>query len=152
MAEEGKDSRMAMDPADFAALVRDATDEQLEEGIAANRTAILEQIFEAMPARLNPARVARMSAVVDWEISGLGGGGVDRYRVVIRDGRCAVMREGDEPADVTFRLGPVDFVKLVGGRVSGPELFLFGRLEIRGNLMLAARMPSLFSIPRAKDD
>jgi len=141
---------MAMDPADFAALVRGATDEQLEQGIAANRTEILEQIFAAMPARVNAARVAGVSAVADWEISGLGDGGVDRYRVVIRDGRCAVMREGDEPADVTFRLGPVDFVKLVGGRVSGPELFLFGRLEIRGNLMLAARMPSLFSIPRAK--
>ena len=50
---------------------------------------------------------------------------------------------------MVFRLGPVDFVRLVTGGTNGPKLFLLGRLKIEGDLLLAARVPGFFVIPRA---
>ena len=38
-------------------------------------------------------------------------------------------------------------MKLITGVESGPKMFVFGRLRIRGNLMLAARMQSWFRMP-----
>jgi hypothetical protein len=131
----------------LVALVRDATDEQLAQGMEANRDAILHEIFRRMPESLDPARAGDIDAVVDWQILDRPDGGADRFQVVIRDGACTVTSEGSEEPDVTYKLGPVDFLKLVSGVVTGPELFVFGRLSIDGDLVLAARMPSLFSLP-----
>ena len=66
---------------------------------------------------------------------------------MIEDGACRVEQGPAEDPSVTYEIAPVDFVKLVTGNASGPKLFLFGRLKIRGNLLLAARMQTFFSIP-----
>ena len=46
----------AIDPDQFATLIRDATDEQLKEGLATNRELILAEIFRRMPERFEPSR------------------------------------------------------------------------------------------------
>jgi predicted lipid carrier protein YhbT len=48
---------------------------------------------------------------------------------------------------VSFTVGAVDFIRLVTGNVTGPRLFVFGRLKIEGDLLLSARVPGLFSVP-----
>lgn len=139
-----------MPPAAFAALVKGADDRQLAEGLATNRGLILEQVFAAMPGRLNRERADRVDAVVDWEITGPPEGSTDRFQVLIRDGACSVRRDGPEPPTVSYRLGAIDFLRLVTGNASGPQLFVFGRLRVRGDFVLAARIPSLFSIPTSE--
>ena len=51
---------------------------------------------------------------------------------------------------MSYAIGGVDFVRLVTGNASGPRLFVFGKLKVRGDLFLAARMPSLFALPGAR--
>ena len=137
----------AMDPARYAALVRDTPDDQLEAGMTANREFILTQIFDAMPASFQPAAAGDRDFVAEWRITDRPGGGEDRWQVAIRDGECRVGRNGDEAAQVTLTVGPVDFVKLVAGAVHGPQLFMTGRLRIEGDLLLAARLDELFRPP-----
>ena len=137
----------AIDPAEFASLVSEATDDQLREGLATNRELILGEIFRRMPERFDPQRGAGIDAVVEWRIRDPDGGR-DSWHVTIRDGQCTV---ADGPADsptVTYEIDPLDFIKLITGNASGPKLFLFGKLKIRGDLMLGARMQTLFSIPQ----
>lgn len=141
------ESGIAGDPRALAALVRQASEQELAEGVAANREQILDQVFRNMPHRLDVQRAAGVDAVIDWEIGDRPDGGHDRFQVVIRDGECRVRTQGPEQAAVTYTLGAVDFLKLVSGGVSGPKLFVFGRLKVRGDLVLAARVPSLFHIP-----
>ena len=140
----------AINPALFATLVRDATDEQLREGLDANRELILGEIFRRMPERFDPERAAGVEAVVEWRIPDRPDGGHDTWHVVLRDGRCEVAEGPTEGPTVTYEINPVDFIRLITGNASGPKLFLFGRLKIRGNLVLAARMPAFFSIPGAE--
>ena len=139
-------------PEEFASLVAQASDEQIAEGMRTNGELILEEIFKRMPEQLDPAKASDVSAVVEWRV-GEGGEAEERcWQLTIKDGACSCVRGGDADPDVTFEIAPVDFVKLVAGAESGPKLFVFGRLKIRGNLMLAARVQGFFRMPRAKQD
>jgi putative sterol carrier protein len=137
----------AIDPELFASLVRDATDDQLQDGLDANRQLILEEIFRRMPEQFDPERAAGVEAIVEWRIRDRPGGGHDAWHVTLRDGRCEVAEgPADEPT-VIYEIRPIDFIRLITNNASGPRLFLFGRLKIRGNLVLATRMPTFFRIP-----
>jgi putative sterol carrier protein len=142
-------SDVSMIPPDqFAALIAQASDDQIAEGMQVNRALLLEEIFGRWPDQFDPARASGVNAVIEWQITNPEGG-EDRWQIEIRDGACSVVRAGGADPDVTFRVGPVDFVKLVAGAESGPKLFVFGRLKISGNLMLAARVQSFFRQPQA---
>ena len=47
----------------------------------------------------------------------------------------------------TLKLDGVDFLKLVTGNAIGPMLFMSGKLKIEGDLMFAAQIQSMFTIP-----
>ncbi len=66
---------------------------------------------------------------------------------MIREGRCDLHSGSATSPTVLYEIDGVDFIRLVSGTASGPKLFLFGRLKIKGNLLLAARMPGFFKIP-----
>ncbi|TML35809.1 MAG: SCP2 sterol-binding domain-containing protein [Actinobacteria bacterium] len=142
-------SASMMPPEQFASLISDASDEQLAEGMASNREPILEEIFKRMPDQFDPAKAPDVTAVIEWQITGGPDGSTDRWQLAIKDGKCTCARGGDAQPDVTYTVGPVDFVKLIAGAESGPKLFVFGKLRIRGNLMLAARVQGFFRMPSA---
>jgi putative sterol carrier protein len=134
-------------PEQFAALISQASDDQIAEGMQVNRALLLEEIFGRWPSQFDPARARDVNAVIEWQITNPEGG-EDRWQIAIEGGACSVARDGSAEPDVTFRIGPVEFVKLIAGAESGPKLFVFGKLKIRGNLMLAARVQSFFHVPR----
>jgi putative sterol carrier protein len=136
-----------LQPEELAALAAQLDDEDLAAALSVGREAILDEVFRRMPERFARERAGDLDAVVEWRIPDRPDGGEDRFQVVIRDGRCTAERDGAEKPRVVYTLGAVDFVKLVSGSVAGPRLFLFGRLKVRGDLFLAARMPRLFRIP-----
>jgi putative sterol carrier protein len=137
----------AIDPTEYARLVRDATDEQLAAGMQANRELILGQVFAQMADHIDPEAARQAEAVVEWRITGREGGGQDRYQVIVRKGECEIARDGDDAPAVTYTIGPVEFIRLVTGDKSGPELFMTGKLTIDGDLMLAAMVQSWFRVP-----
>jgi putative sterol carrier protein len=142
-------SDVSMIPPDqFAALIAQASDDQIAEGMQVNRALLLEEIFGRWPDQFDPARASGVNAVIEWQITNPEGG-EDRWQIEIRDGACSAVRDGGADPDVTFRVGPVDFVKLIAGAESGPKLFVFGKLKISGNLMLAARVQGFFRQPQA---
>ena len=136
-----------LSPEAFARIVRDATDEQLEAGLAANRELILTEIFRQMPANLDAAAAADVNAVVEWRIGGREDGGHDAWQVTLSGGRATVERgPAAEPA-VVFDVAGLDFLRLIADAEQGPLLFLHGRLRVEGDLVLAVRMPQLFRLP-----
>lgn len=146
---EGSESIPVIDPGQYTSMVRDATDDQLADGMRLNRELILGQIFHRMGDHFDAHKAGKISAVIEWRITEADDVEFDRWQMVIADRRCSVRRDGDSKPNVTYTVGPIDFVRLISGTKSGPELFMLGRLKVRGNLMLAARMPSWFQIPGA---
>ena len=143
------DIQPLIDPDEYARLVREASDTDLQAGLDQNGELIIEQIFQAMPARMRTRNIEGVSVVADWRIREVGDAGELNWQVAIADGQCTAERDGQQPADVTFSAKGIDFIKLITGNAHGPRLFLLGRLRIRGDLLKAARFHSYFRVPSA---
>jgi putative sterol carrier protein len=141
------DDTIAIDPEQFAALIRGATDDQLREGLATNREQILGEIFRRMPERFDPTHARDLQAVIEWRVTERADGGHDVFQLVIREGKCTTRAGHQEEPQVVFEVGPLDFLKLVSGVDSGPQLFLTGKLKVTGDLFLAASVQSFFVLP-----
>jgi putative sterol carrier protein len=141
----------AVDPAEFVKAIRETPDDQLAVGMADEqvRGAVLDGIFSQWAEHFDSKGAGDTDAVLEWKIFDKPGGGYDRYQVVIKDGECTVEKDGDHEPRVTFKLKPVDFLKLVTGNAAGPMMFMTGKLKIDGDLMFAAGVQSLFRIPGA---
>ena len=139
----------AIDAQQYATLVAEASDEDLERGLAENRELLLGEIFRRMPERFSPEKAGDLEAVIEWRIRGRPDGDHDRWQLTIRDGACTVTSEGDAEPSVSLTVGAVDFLKLITGNANGPMMFTFGRLKVRGDLLLAARMQSFFEVPKS---
>jgi hypothetical protein len=134
---------------DFAALVSQASDEQLAEIMdGSQRETALREIFARVAEHFDPAR-ARGDSVVHFQIVGRPDGGSDDFEVIVRDGKCEVSEDPSEQPRVTLKVEPVPFLKLVSGQASGPELFMSGKLKIEGDLMFAPQIATMFRIPTA---
>jgi putative sterol carrier protein len=110
---------------------------------------MLREIFSRMAAHLDPQKARNQDAVVLFRITGRPDGGEEQFEVTVREGKCTVSETPTEEPRVTLRVDPVSFLKLISNRVSGPELFMRGKLKIEGDLMFAPQMATLFRIPTA---
>ena len=140
----------SMDATQLAQLVATASDEQLAEAMndPEFREATLDEIFRRMAEHVEPSKAKGNDAVIHFKILDAPGGGYDHYEVVLDAGACTVNDEPSTEPRVTFRIGPVDFLRLVSGNAAGPMLFMTGKLKIEGDLMYASTMTSLFRIPK----
>ncbi len=109
------------------------------------RRLLLWQIFRTICQRAQPD--PRLNAVVEFRITGRRDGEIDRYQLRLADGRCATSRRGARRPTLTLELEPVAFLRLVGGAASAQRLFVAGKLKLRGNLILAAALPSTLRPP-----
>jgi putative sterol carrier protein len=138
----------AVDAAQFARGVATTPDAELAAGMRSEfRGQILDEIFGRMEAHFRADRAQKIDGVVHFRITDRPDGGEDRYEVVIRNGTCALNQPPEHEARVTLIVDPVNFLKLVTGNASGPELFLRRKLRIKGDLIFAASVPGLFKIP-----
>ena len=140
-------SSAPMTPQAFARVVNGATDEQLAAGLAANRELILGQLFAQMPEYVDGSALGSLDAVVEWRVGDRPDGGVDRFQLRFSGGALTVEHEGSAEPRVALEIGGVDFVRLCADPARGPELFLYGRLRMTGDLVLGAQLPSLFTLP-----
>ena len=138
------------DAAQLSKLVAGATDLQLAEGMSdpESRKATLDEIFRRMAEHVEPAKAKGNDAVIHWKILDRPDGGYDHFEVVLDDGACTVTDSPSREPRVTFRIGPVEFLRLVSGNANGPMLFMSGKLKIEGDLMFASTLTSLFRIPK----
>jgi putative sterol carrier protein len=140
-----------MDPSsvqaeDFARSIGGTSDEKLREGMQGPlRDQILGEIFRRMEEHFKPG--SGQDAVIHWKITGRPDGGEDQWEVVIADGRCTSRPELDAEPRATLKIDGVPFLKLVTGNANGPMLFMSGKLKIEGDLMFAAQIQSMFTIP-----
>ena len=140
----------AVSAEDFAALVANSSDEQLDEAMhGPQRDGVLPEIFSRMAEHLDPNRAKGHDAVVHFQILGRPDGGYDEFELTVEDGKCEVSQTPSKEPRVTIKVEPVAFLKLITNQASGPGLFMTGKLKIEGDLMYAPQIASLFRIPAA---
>ena len=137
-----------VDPDEFARQVGKVSDDDLATLMGGElRPTTLDEIFRRMVAHFRPERARDLHAVVHWKIFDRPGGGYDHYELVIEEGSCTLSERPQQAPNVTFRIPPVDFLKLVTGNTSPTGLALRRRLQVLGDLGLARRVGTLFEVP-----
>lgn len=124
-------------------MVAAATDDQITEAVHAVGTEpTLNRVFEGMRSRFVPERAGGVDAEIQFVVQ--DDGDEHGYLVSIHDGACSVAHTSVEDPKVTLSTDLVSFLKMVAGKVGGPQLFMTGKLKISGDLFFATRIMGFF--------
>ena len=103
----------------------------------------VSEVFEQMPSRFRPDRAAGMSAVIQYDISGDGGG---TWHAVIKDGACTVSPGAGSNPQLTLAVSAQDWLDVVSKKQSAQMLFMSGKLKLKGDMGLAMKLGSMFEL------
>jgi putative sterol carrier protein len=104
----------------------------------------VKAIFSAMPQNFNADAAKGMDAVIQFNLSGDGGG---TWHVAIKDGACSVTEGAHASPKMTMTMAASDYVDMINGKLNGQMAFMSGKLKIAGDMGLAMKMQSLFKRP-----
>ena len=102
------------------------------------------EIIEGMPGRFRPERAGRADAVVQFNLTGEGGG--DWY-ITIRDRACTADRGLAEKATATVQMEASTYVALATGKLGSMKAFTSGKVKASGDLTIMRRMENWFFKP-----
>ncbi|HEX9822410.1 MAG TPA: SCP2 sterol-binding domain-containing protein [Methylomirabilota bacterium] len=105
--------------------------------------ATVKDSFDAMPGRFRPDKASGTNAVIQYDIGGDGGG---TWHAVIKDGACTVNQGAAQNPNLTLSIAAQDWLDMLGGKQSGQMLFMSGKLKVKGDMGLAMKLGSMFSM------
>ena len=135
----------------FGRLVRGAPPERLEQLMRSPaRKPLLDGIFWQMPKQVDSSAAAQVSTSIRWCITGRPDGGVDTYQLQLENGQTTVIRGEDGPDPrLTITMDGVEFLRLVSGNSDPMQAYFKGRVQLAGDIMVAAQLAQLFRMPGA---
>ncbi|MGH7335655.1 MAG: SCP2 sterol-binding domain-containing protein [Candidatus Rokuibacteriota bacterium] len=103
----------------------------------------VKETFDAMPTKFRADKAAGTNATIQYDVSGDGGG---TWHAVIKDGACAVEEGAVANPNLTLQIAAQDWLDMITGKQSGQMLFMSGKLKVKGDMGLAMKLGSLFSV------
>ena len=132
-------------------LVRDASPERLEQVMRSPaRRAVLDGIFWQMPRQLDAKAAANVKTAIRWNITGRADDGVDTYLLEVNNGTATTNRgaKGPDPK-LTITMDGVEFLRLISGTSDPMSAYFKGRIQLAGDIMVAAQLAQIFKMPSA---
>ena len=103
----------------------------------------VKETFDAMAGRFRADKAAGTNAVIQYDVGGDGGG---TWHAVIKDGTCTVASGAAQNANLTLSISGQDWLDMLSGKQSGQMLFMSGKLKVKGDMGLAMKLGSMFSM------
>ena len=103
----------------------------------------VKETFDAMAGRFRGDKAAGTNAVIQYDVSGEGGG---TWHAVIKDGACTVNQGPGTTPHLTLSIAGQDWLDMLSGKQSGQMLFMSGKLKVKGDMGLAMKLGSMFSM------
>jgi len=103
-----------------------------------------QEIFDQMPANLDPNAAKGVNATIQFNLSGDNGG---EWYVAVKDGAATVNKGKAPSANMTMTMAAQDYVDMISGKLNGQMAFMSGKLKISGDMGLAMKMQTLFKRP-----
>jgi hypothetical protein len=119
----------------FSWLVHSRTEAQLDTLFGSMAGQAL--VFRGMQRAFLPERAVGVRSTVQYQVSSRRG--TRHWLLRIADGKLAVMRGQAPQPTVTFRMPAATFARVAAGQETAAAAALAGRLDIDGDLKLAAR-------------
>ena len=103
----------------------------------------VKETFDAMSTKFRADKATGTNATIQYDVSGDGGG---TWHAVIKDGTCAVREGATASPHLTVQIGAQDWLDMISGKQSGQMLFMSGKLKVKGDMGLAMKLGSMFSV------
>lgn len=98
----------------------------------------VQEFFQQLPSRVDPARTAGMSSSFVFDVEGVG-----QWTVTVADGAVSVA-EGAGTADCTISASEETLLKIVAGEANPTTAYMTGKLKIAGDMGAALKLQKLF--------
>jgi putative sterol carrier protein len=102
----------------------------------------VREIFDGMPQTFLPEKAVGMNAVIQFDITGEGGG---QWHADLVDGALSVVEGLHAKPQLTLSASAQDYIDISTGKLNGQLAFMTGRLKAKGDLGLAMKMQSIFT-------
>jgi putative sterol carrier protein len=103
----------------------------------------VKETFDNMASRFRADKAAGVNATIQYDITGDQGG---TWNAVIKDGACTVNQGAAPTPNLTLQIAAQDWLDMLSGKQSGQMLFMSGKLKIKGDMGLAMKLGSMFSM------
>jgi putative sterol carrier protein len=103
----------------------------------------IQEFFDALPSKLEPARLAGMNASFQFVATGDGGG--DWFVKIANNAGEVGSGKVDSPT-IVLTAAASDWLALMNGQMNGQTAFITGKLKIQGDMTLAMKLESLFQL------
>jgi alkanesulfonate monooxygenase SsuD/methylene tetrahydromethanopterin reductase-like flavin-dependent oxidoreductase (luciferase family) len=130
----------------FKVFVRRSDDRRLERTVGSDRG--LKVLFGAMAQAYEPDKSGGFTGELLYELR-RADGAVVRWTVAIASDSASARPGGATKPALTMKLGVADFVRMAGRDLDPGKALLTGRMDIEGDLALAARLGEMFGQPPA---
>jgi putative sterol carrier protein len=132
----------------FERLVRESPPQRLEQLMRSPaRRPVLDGIFWQMPKQVDTSAAAGTTTAIKWVVTGRPDGGSDVYHLLIEEGRARTERGETAEARLTVTLDGVEFLKLASGNSDPMQAYFTGRIQLSGDIMVAAKLAQMFHMP-----
>ncbi len=132
----------------FGRVVHNAPPERLEQLMRSPaRKPALDGIFWQMPKQVNTEVAKEMTTTIRWRITGRPDDGVDVYQLVVDKGQVKTVKGESGDPKLTVTMDAVEFLKLASGNLDPMQAYFKGRIELSGDIMVAAKLAQLFKMP-----
>jgi len=101
----------------------------------------IESLMTLLPQVFLPDQARGVSAVINFDLSGDGGGD---WTVTIRDQKCTAGAGKADAPDLTLAAKANDILEIFTGRLNPTRALLFGKLRVTGDMRLGMRLAELF--------
>jgi len=98
----------------------------------------VQEFFNSLEARADPAKTAGMTNSYLFDIEGAG-----QWKVDVDNGALSVA-EGGGDADATISTSLETFEKIVAGDLNPTSAYMTGKLKIKGDMGAAMKLQKLF--------
>jgi putative sterol carrier protein len=102
----------------------------------------VKETFDLMPSRFRPEKAAGVNAVIQYDISGEGGGS---WYATIKEGKCSVSAGTAQGANLTLAMSSQDWLDMLAGKLNPQMAFMSGKLKLKGDMGLAMKIGAMFS-------
>src|SRR3989449_9143450 len=97
----------------------------------------VKETFEAMAGRFRADKPAGTNAVIQYDVSGDGGG---TWHAVIKDGTCLGQSGAGTSPHPTLQIASRDWLDGLSGKQAGQMLFMSGELDVQGGMRLRLKL------------
>jgi putative sterol carrier protein len=101
----------------------------------------VKEILEKMPEAFLPEKASNLNVTIQLELSGEGEG---QWILKIANGQISIDEGLADSPNLTLSMAASDYVALSRGEVNSLNLFMAGKIEVKGDVTLAMKFEEMF--------